>query len=144
MVLYKQPAGGVHQSFVCELFQPRAVPCSQLTSPGALGWLLYPLEPSHEASGMSRSLTSRGKLFAPQMCSIFGDFLLLFLPGTCSSALQRAAGKACRAAEKSGRVAARRDQSLGLLFLRAGGLPHTLHHSSADLCLTQLDPHGGR
>lgn len=56
VVLHKQPVGGVYQSFVCELFQPCAVPCSQLTSPGALGWLLHPLEPSHETSGMLSSL----------------------------------------------------------------------------------------
>lgn len=52
VVLHKQPTGGVYQSFVCELFQPRAIPGRQLASPGALGWLLHPLEPSHETSGM--------------------------------------------------------------------------------------------
>lgn len=70
--------------------------------------------------------------------------MFLSCPGTCSSAVQRAFGKACRAAEESGRVTARGDKSLCLLFLRTGGLPHTLHHSSADLRLTQVDPHGGR
>lgn len=56
VVLHKQPAGGVYQPFVCELFQPCAVPCSQLTSPGALGWLLHPLEPPHETSGALKCL----------------------------------------------------------------------------------------
>lgn len=57
MVLHKQPAGGVYQSLVCQLFQPRPLPCSQLTTPGALGWLLHPLEPSHETSGVFKLFT---------------------------------------------------------------------------------------
>lgn len=138
LVLHKQPAGGVYQSFVCELFQPCAVPCSQLASPGALGWLLHPLEPPHETSGMLKSLEI---VYTPCMLRISRKILLLLLPwpGTCSSALQGAAGEACRAAEESGRAAAGGDQSLGLLFLGAGGLPHALHHSGADLRLTQIN-----
>lgn len=64
----------------------------------------------------------------------------LFLSGTCPSAIQGAVGKARWAAEESGRVTARGDQSFGLLFLWTGGLPHALHHSSADICLTKKDP----
>lgn len=64
------------------------------------------------------------------------SFLYLSL-GTCSPALQGAVGEASWAAEESGRVAAGGDQPLGVVFLWACGLPHTLHHSSTDLCLTQ-------
>lgn len=64
--------------------------------------------------------------------------LVLHLSGTSSSALQGAAGKTRRAAEKSGRVTARGDQSFSVVFLREGRLSYTLHHSSADLCLTFL------
>lgn len=67
----------------------------------------------------------------------FTHFLFfLVLSGTCSSALQGAAGEARRATEEGGRAAAGGDQSLGFLFLWAGGLPHALHHSGADFCLT--------
>lgn len=62
--------------------------------------------------------------------------------GTCSPALQGATGKARRAAKKSGRVTARGDQSLCLIFLWTAGLPNALHHSSADFCLTERDSRG--
>lgn len=64
------------------------------------------------------------------------SFLYLSL-GTCSPALQGAVGEASWAAEESGWIAAGGDQPLGVVFLRACRLPHTLHHSSTDLCLTQ-------
>lgn len=64
VVVHKQPTGGIYQSFVCELFQPCAVPCSQLTSPGTLGWLLHSLEPSHETSGIFKSLQTWLKCFS--------------------------------------------------------------------------------
>lgn len=59
VVLHKQPAGRVHQSSVRQLLQPCALPCSQFTTPGALGWLLHPLEPSHETSGVLKLLAIR-------------------------------------------------------------------------------------
>lgn len=58
-------------------------------------------------------------------------------PGACSSALQGAVGKARWAAEEGGRAPARGNQSLSLVVVWAGRVPHALHHSSADLCLTK-------
>lgn len=82
VVLHKQPAGGVHQSSVCQLLQPRALPCSQPTASGALGWLLHPLEPSHETAGVLKML----KYFLANVHTIH---ILCICPiiGTCSSAL---------------------------------------------------------
>lgn len=106
VVLHQQPAGRVHQSVVCELLQPCLVPCSQLTSPGALGWLLHPLEPSHETSGELKSLFFFNLSFFLCVCTIlmlwsshinvsFTQKCLSSWAGTCSPALQGAAGQAC-------------------------------------------------
>lgn len=96
VVLYKQPAGGVYQSSVCELFQPCAVPCSQLTSPGALGGLLHPLEPSHETSSMSSSLTL---VFSKALhtCSILSGCIWAFQIASffCARNLFISATKSC-------------------------------------------------
>lgn len=78
-----------------------------------------------------------------QAVHLSGLHIAFILPGTCSPTLQGATGEACRAAEASGRVTARGDQSLSFIFFWTGRFPNTLHHTSADLCLTLLDPHGG-
>lgn len=63
---------------------------------------------------------------------------LCLLQGTYSPAPQGAVSKARRASEKSRRVTAGGDEPFSFLFLWEGRLAHTLHHSSADLCVTRL------
>lgn len=115
MVVCQQPAGGLHQSSLCEFLQPRAVPRRQLTPPGALGWLLHPLEPSYETSGMSGILWLIYELHSTHSLTFF--VLDLVLTGTGSPAVQGAAGQACGVAEESGRTAARGDQSFCFLLV---------------------------
>lgn len=76
----------------------------------------------------------------PCLYSIVPSVTFLFVcffpwPGTCSSALQGAAGEARWASEESGWVTARAHQSLSVILWTAR-LPYTFHHSSANLRLT--------
>lgn len=51
LVLHQQPAGRLHEPPVRELRQPRPVSRGQHAPPRAVGRLLHPLEPPHEAPG---------------------------------------------------------------------------------------------
>jgi len=47
-----QPARGLHQPFLCELWEPCSVSTGFVQTPGAMEQLLCPLEPLYETTGM--------------------------------------------------------------------------------------------